>query len=305
MSDVSTMSEKDLKSKVNELRTQMSHHDRELKGIYRELKLHRTNSDDLKAKRDELNGKVKGLVTKARDARSKRDSINEKISSLKTSRNAVMEKSRAFSNEMSELKGKRDALNKQSKGSVEALSKSYVADIDTFLNADIPLKHEIDLFAKLIEMKERLGAAFDANEIHKKLQATYDASKDVFDAGADVGSQIKGLAEQSQKYHLEMLALYKEVDEIRKVADLAHTQMREKYAVTAPIREKIDPLKASIAVLREELEVYLEKLNDIQLVKDEKKQEEHLVVAKEKLDKKGRLSLEDLKVLMEKGDLKF
>jgi len=305
MSDVSNMSEKDLKSKVNELRTQISHHDRELKGIYRELKLHRTNSDDLKAKRDKLNGKVKELVTKARASRSKRDSVNEKIASLKASRNAVMEKSRAFSSEMSDLKGKRDALNKQSKGSVESLSKSYVADIDTFLNSDIPLKHEIDLFTKLIEMKDRLGAAFDANEIHEKLQETYDASKVIFDSSVDVGSDIKKLAEESQKYHLEMLALYKEVDEIRKEADLAHTQMRENYAVTAPIREKIDPLKASIASLREELEAYLEKLNELQLVKDEKKQEEHLVVAKEKLDKKGRLSLEDLKVLMEKGDLKF
>ncbi len=305
MSDVSNMSEKDLKSKVNEFRTQISHHDRELKGIYRELKLHRTNSDDLKAKRDKLNGKVKELVTKARASRSKRDSVNEKIASLKASRNAVMEKSRAFSSEMSDLKGKRDALNKQSKGSVESLSKSYVADIDTFLNSDIPLKHEIDLFTKLIEMKDRLGAAFDANEIHEKLQETYDASKVIFDSSVDVGSDIKKLAEESQKYHLEMLALYKEVDEIRKEADLAHTQMRENYAVTAPIREKIDPLKASIASLREELEAYLEKLNELQLVKDEKKQEEHLVVAKEKLDKKGRLSLEDLKVLMEKGDLKF
>jgi uncharacterized coiled-coil DUF342 family protein len=305
MSDVSTMSEKDLKLKVNDLRTQMSQHDRELKSIYGELKLHRTNSDDLKAKRDELNGKVKGLVVKARDARSKRDSINTKISSLKASRNAVMEKSRGFSNEMSELKGKRDALNKQSKGSAESLSKTYAADINTFLNADIPLNHEIDLFARLLDMKERLGAAFDANEIHKKLQETYEVSKSVFDSGEDVGSKIRELAEQSQKYHLEMLALYKEIDEIRKNADLAHTQIREKYAVTAPIREKIDPLKAKIVALREDLDVYLEKLNEIQLVKDEKKQEDHLVVAKEKLNKKGRLSLEDLKILMEKGNLKF
>ncbi|WP_406661070.1 phosphoserine phosphatase [Methanolobus sp. ZRKC3] len=305
MTDVSTMSEKDLKLKVNDIRTQITHHDRELKSIYRELKLHRTNSDDLKAKRDELNAKVKGIVVKARDARSKRDSINAKISSLKASRNEFLEKSKNFSNEMSGLKSKRDDLNKQSKGSVEALSRAYAADLDTFLNGDIPLNHEIDLFKKLFDLKERLGAAFNANEIHKKLMETYEASKDTFGSNANVGSEIKELAEQSQKYHLEMLELYKQVDEIRKEADLAHTQMREKFTVTAPIREKIDPLKAKVVALREELDVYLEKVNEIQLEKDEKKQEEHLVVAKEKLDKKGRLSLEDLKVLMEKGDLKF
>lgn len=303
--DISSMTEKDLKSKVNDLRTQIGHHDRELKGIYRELKLHRTNTDELKQERDKLNGQVRELVGKARDAKSKRDEINAKISSLKASRNAVNEKSREFSDSISELKTKRNDLNKLSKGSVETLSRAYASDLELFLNADIPLKHEIDLFARLLDLKERLGAAFDANAMHEKLMKTYAESKDVFESREDFGSEIGKLAEESQKHHLVMIDLYNQADEIRKAADTAHSQISEKYAVTAPIREKIDPLKKKIAILREELDVYLSKLNDIQVEKDDKKQEEHLVVAKEKLEKSGRLSLEDLKVLMEKGDLKF
>ncbi|SFM61414.1 coiled-coil protein [Methanolobus profundi] len=303
--DVSSMSEKDLKNKVNDLRAEIGHNERELKGIYRELKLHRTNTDDLKEKRNGLNSQVKGLVTKARDAKSKRDSINAKIAALKSSRNEVNAKTRQFSDNISDLKSKRDDLNKMSKGSVETLSKAYAADIDIFLNADIPLKHEIDLFGKLLDLKERLGAAFDANSIHQQLRETYEASKEVFDSRDDFGNEIGKLAEESQKHHLEMIDLYNQADELRKAADTAHAQISEKYAVTAPIREKIDPLKKKIALLRDELGIYLEKLNDIQVEKDDKKQEEHLVVAKEKLEKSGRLSLEDLKVLMEKGDLKF
>ncbi|WP_406657941.1 phosphoserine phosphatase [Methanolobus sp. ZRKC2] len=303
--EASTMSEKELKNKVNELRTQISHNDRELKSIYKELKLHRTNMDDLKAKRDELNSKVRALVAKAREAKSKRDAFNAKISSLKNSRNEIEDKKRQYSTEINELKSKRDDLNNLSKGSVETLSKAYVADLDVFVNADIPLNHEIDLFERLVTMKERLDAAFDANKVHQKLVEAYESSKDVFETHVDVGGEIHELAEQSQKYHLEMIDLYKQVDEIRKDADLAHSQITAKFAVTAPIRERIDPLKAKISQLREELDVYLEKLNDINLEKDEKKQEEHLVVAKEKLDKNARLSLEDLKVLMEKGNLKF
>jgi Uncharacterized archaeal coiled-coil protein len=303
--DITSMNEKELKNKANDLRTQIDHHERELKGIFRELKLHRTNTDELKEKRDALNSKVKVLVAKARDVKSRRDSINAKIAALKSSRNEVHEKSRQFSDDISELKTKRDDLNKLSKGSVETLSKAYAADLDLFLNADIPLNHEVDLFGRLLDLKERLGAAFDANDIHQKLMKTYEASKDVFESRDDFGDEISKLAEESQKYHLEMIDFYNQADELRKAADEAHLQISEKYSITAPIREKIDPLKKKIAALRDELGIYLEKLNDIQVEKDDKKQEEHLVVAKEKLEKSGRLSLEDLKVLMEKGDLKF
>ncbi|WP_319506945.1 phosphoserine phosphatase [uncultured Methanolobus sp.] len=303
--DITSMNEKELKTKANDLRTQIDHHERELKGIFRELKLHRTNTDELKEKRDALNSKVKVLVAKARDVKSRRDSINAKIAALKSSRNEVHEKSRQFSDDISELKTKRDDLNKLSKGSVETLSKAYAADLDLFLNADIPLNHEVDLFGRLLDLKERLGAAFDANDIHQKLMKTYEASKDVFESRDDFGDEISKLAEESQKYHLEMIDFYNQADELRKAADGAHLQISEKYSITAPIREKIDPLKKKIAALRDELGIYLEKLNDIQVEKDDKKQEEHLVVAKEKLEKSGRLSLEDLKVLMEKGDLKF
>ncbi|WP_321430771.1 phosphoserine phosphatase [uncultured Methanolobus sp.] len=303
--DVSSMSERDLKNKVNDLRTEIGHLDRELKGIFRELKLHRTNTDDLKQKRDKLNSQVKELVAKARDEKSKRDDINAKIASLKASRSAVNEKTQMFSDNINELKTKRDELNKMSKGSVETLSKAYAADLELFLNADIPLKHEIDLFGRLLELKGRLGAAFDANAMHERLMETYSESKEVFESREDFGSEIGKLAEESQKYHLAMIDFYNQADELRKAADTAHSQISEKYAVTAPIREKIDPLKKKIAAFREELDVYLSKLNDIQVEKDDKKQEEQLVVAKEKLEKSGRLSLEDLKVLMEKGDLKF
>ena len=84
-----------------------------------------------------------------------------------------------------------------------------------------------------------------------------------------------------------------------------HAQIKEKYSASAPLRAKIDPLKAKIEQLREELKTYLDRSKEIQLVKDEKKQDEQHVVAKEKLNKTGRLSLQDLKVLMDKGDIKF
>ncbi|HWR26079.1 MAG TPA: phosphoserine phosphatase, partial [Methanosarcina sp.] len=71
------------------------------------------------------------------------------------------------------------------------------------------------------------------------------------------------------------------------------------------IKDKIDPLKTSITNNRNELSLYLDKLKDLQLTKDENKVNQKHSDAREKLQKNARLSLEDLKLLIEKGDVKF
>lgn len=306
MTDASSISEKDLKLKVNELRTQIARDERELRSLFNELRLHRTNMGELKEKRDSLNSQVKEMVSKARELKGKRDEVNTKISELKDVKNARISAGQQASDEITKLKAERDALNKVSRGTVDIISKAYSAELDTFLNADVPLQHEIDVFSRLMHLEERLRAAMKADEVHKKIQETYDATmSQQTGPGENVGSTIKELAEVSQQYHLEMVDLYKKVDEMRKDADLCHAQIKEKFGVTEPLRARIDPLKQRMSQLRDELSGYLEKLNDIQLVKDEKKQQEQRVVAKEKLEKTGKMILQDLKVLMENGDLEL
>lgn len=306
MTDASSISEKDLKLKVNELRTQITRDERELRSLFNELRLHRTNMAELKEKRDGLNSQVKEMVARARELKEKRDEVNAKISELKNVKNARISASQQASDEIAKLKAERDTLNQLSRGTVDIISKAYSAELDTFLNADVPLQHEIDVFARLLQLEERLRAAMKADGVHRKIQETYDATmSQQAGNGENIGPTIKELADISQQYHVEMVELYKKVDEMRKDADLCHAQIKEKFGVTEPLRAKIDPLKQRISQLRDELNGYLEKLNDIQLVKDEKKQQEQRVVAKEKLEKTGKMSLQDLKVLMENGDLEL
>ncbi|HJH31634.1 MAG TPA: phosphoserine phosphatase [Methanosarcinaceae archaeon] len=305
MTGVSKMTERELKEKINATRTKIDQNDRSLKSIFRELKLHRTDTTDLKEKRDGLNSKVKELVPVARDHKSKRDDANKKIADLKIQRSGIQVETQKVVDDISQMKVKRDDLNNLSKGSVESLSKSYAFELDKLLNADIPLKHEIDIIERLTQLGERLGAAFSANEVHQMIIERYDSSKGIYNTGDDISDQIRSLAKESQTHHLEMLGIYKTVDELRKEADMYHAQIMEKYSSSAPLRAKIDPLKAKIEQLRNELSDYLERSKEVQLVKDEIKQDEQHIVAKEKLNKSGRLSLQDLKVLMDKGDIKF
>ncbi|MGP8337099.1 MAG: coiled-coil protein [Methanosarcinaceae archaeon] len=305
MTDISKMTERELKDKINKTRTRIDQNERSLKSIFRELKLHRTDTSDLKEKRDNLNLKTREFIPKARDHKSKRDDANKNIADLKTQRGGIQVETQKVVDEISQMKAKRDDFNKFSKGSVESLSKAYAFELDKLLNADIPLKHEIDIIERLDQLVGRLGAAFSANEVHKNIIELYESSKGIYNTSDDISDRIRALAKESQTHHLEMLEIYKTIDEIRKEADMYHAQIMEKYSASAPLRAKINPLKAKIELFRDELSVYLERSKEIQLTKDETKQDEQHIAAKEKLNKSGRLSLQDLKVLMDKGDIKF
>ncbi len=305
MKDVSSMTERELKDTVNNYRKEISQHEKSLKGVFEELKLHKTNIDELKEKRNELNAKVRELAKKAREEKTQRDDINKKIADLKSRRNEVAGERNKVVKDINDLKKKRDQYNEQSKGSLETLSKAYAEDLDKFLNADIPLKHELDLFEKLNELEKRLEAAKAANHFHKQVINIYENTRDIGDEERDVSKEIKQLAEKSQQHHLNMIKLYNQVDEIRKEADKFHSQIKETYQVIAPTREKIDPLKTKISNLRDELSIYLDRLNDIQTHKDEQKKSDQHVAAKEKFEKTGKLSLDELRVLMDKGDIKL
>ncbi|MDK2891978.1 phosphoserine phosphatase [Methanohalophilus sp.] len=305
MKDPASMTERELKETVNKFRNEIAHNEKILKNVFRELKLHRTNISELKEKRDELNAKVRELAALARKEKEARDKVNARISEIKGKRQVVLKQKDKLTGDISSFKEKRDRYNQESKGSVESLAKAYTKEVETFLNADIPLKHEKDVFERIIQLEKRLEAALIADGLHKEVMSVYDSAKEVEKQGYELGNHIKELAEESQKYHLKMIDLYNQIDEIRKEADLCHSQMKETYAVLSPIRDKIDPLKKKIESLREDLGVYLDKLNEIQLEKDEMKKDEQHSAAKERLEKTGKMSLEDLKILMDKGDLKL
>lgn len=305
MKDLASMTERELKETVNKYRNEISRNERTLKNVFKDLNLHRTNVGELKEKRDEFNAKVKELSALARKEKAERDRVNSEIASIKGKRQEILTKKDRLADDISSFKEKRNHFNQESKGSVKALIQAYKAELETFLNADIPLKHEKDVFERILELEKRLEAAIEADGLHKLVVDKYEISKEIEKEGYELGSSIKKLAEESQKHHVAMLDLYKQIDEFRKEADLYHSQMKETYAVIAPIREKIDPLKQKIASLREELGGYLDKLNEMQLEKEERKTSEKHTAAKERLEKTGKMSLEDLKILMEKGDLKF
>ncbi len=299
------LSERELKEKINFLRQRLEQNERELKATFREISLHNEGGQELKAKRDGLNSRVKELSGKALEIRKKRDEANARIAELKSQRDQYRSKGKEFGEKIGELKKTRDELNKTARGRVETLEKAYSEDLNIFLTADIPLEHEINLWKRLIELSQRFDATKKANEIHVEMSQEYSKAKEIYTDMDSLHAQIQALAQESQKYHEEMIALYNEIDTIRKEADSYHSQLSEKYKGIAPLRKRIGAIKVEIPKLRDELDAYLEQMKQIQLVKDEEKNLGKREIAKEKFKKRGRLSLEEFKILVEHEDIKL
>ena len=299
------LSERELKEKINLLRQQLEQKERELKSIFKEISLYADNGDELKARRDGLNARVKELSIKAAELRKKRDETNARISELKSVRDGLKGRGKKFSEKIEGLKKTRDELNMTARGRLESLDKAYSDELNLFLTADIPLEHEINIFNRLIELSKRIGATKKANEVHAEISVEYSRAKEIYTDMDSLHAQIQTLAQESQNYHEEMIALYDEIDVTRKEADSFHSQLTEKYKGIAPLRKKINALKAEMPKLREELGVYLDQMKDLALVREEKKNEGKREKAKEKFNKNGRLSLDEFGILVEHDDIKL
>jgi uncharacterized coiled-coil DUF342 family protein len=305
VNDIPNLSESELKHKINFLRQQIDSKDREIRSLFKEMSLHNKGINELRDNRDDLNKSVKELRATASDYRNKRDEVNKKIAELKQQRNEMLSHQSTYTDKIGEMKKTRDDLNKIARGRIEFLNKTYEDQLDKFSNIDIPLEYEQSLFENLHELSGRLEAIHKANIIHNEIGDVYGKVSEFKHDLDTISALIRDLASESQENHLKMLEIYKEVDDTKKESDDYHQRLVEIYKITRPIKDKIDVLKKSLSAIREELDSYLEHMSEIQLDKDKTKEDTKRIAAKEKFDKSGRMSLEDLRLLIENDEIKF
>ncbi|MEA1908576.1 MAG: phosphoserine phosphatase [Euryarchaeota archaeon] len=304
--NASDMTEKELKSHVNLLRQQVDRLNKDIRKSIEEIKLHRGSIDELRNKRDGLNAKVKEYATNASTCRKARDAINQKIADLKKPRSGVQGQISQQRSRLDQLKAKRDELNSIAKMQTSSLEKAYANELYVFIQADIPLKHEIDSMERLKQLGERLVVSREADVIHSELIPIYKEIREMRKTGDQAYQDIQSLADESQTHHEELLGIYKDLDALRKEANLYHTQLKEKYHIVKPLSKSIDADKATVERLRDELSTYLDAMKEVPRERESAgaDNDQH-EIALEKFKSTGRMSLKELQVLMEHDDIKF
>jgi len=293
------MNEKELKDNLNELRTKANKKKKEINEVLTELRIHQKDVNQLRNKRDEGNDQCKNLSQEARKLREKRDKLNHKISKLKEKRKKLNDKIKSNSGKIKDSKEKRDKLNRSARGTDTSLSSKYESSMDDLLNKDIPLESEIRLFESIFKLAERLEAAKEATEFHKKVVSTYEVIKGLDDEADALSSEIRKIADESEEYHLKAVEIYQQVDEIRKEADENHKKLLEKYETLNPLRDKITALRKDLEGIQELMSPYTDEMDKIRSKRDEEKKAQRAVEAKEKLKTNKRISFDDLRAIID------
>lgn len=297
------MNEKELKDNVNALRHDIDEREKRIRELYKEINFHKKDADGWRLKRDENTEKANKMSEEARIFTVNRDELNAKIAKLKERRAELINTIKSLTKDIKDSKSVRDQLNKTARGTDESLLGILAGDLDTLLHRDIPLKDEIRIFEKLFELSERVEVAKQADTVHQKVVGGYGQVQG-FKAELDkIHEEIQSIARASQEQHEEAMKIYKEVSRMRKESDECHKKLLEKYDLMNPLRDRVNELKNEIKLMQEKLSPHLDEMDKIRQEREDRKRDKDITEAKEKLQSSKRLSLEDFRLLLERGEL--
>lgn len=297
------MNEEELKKKVEALRNEIIGRENKIKKIHQELTLHRKELSRVKIERDRLNNQFKEKLEEIKKCKEQRNELNGKLAKLKKGHKAFILKIKALSDEIKKLKKERDCLNKKAKGSEEALGKKSQEITDVLLNDDIPLEKEIKLFDDVLTLKERLDVAREANRMHDDILRRYNEMTDVKTKAEGISKEIEQSKGEADNCHKRVMEFSKEITEIRKKADAHHAMLQEKYGQMKPFVDQISAMRKEIKDIQEEISTFASELEKIRTLREEQKRVETAKGVKEKLLKSKRVTIDDFRILLEKGEL--
>ena len=174
-----------------------------------------------------------------------------------------------------------------------------IKDIDWKIQtSSLPLKEEQDLVNRVRQLESQLVVQ---KQIRKVKDALFKlrAEKQKFGAEAQtIHEKLSELAEQSQKYHEQMIEVLDKARELQTEADEAHKKYVETREQAQKLHQKCVELLEKIKSIQRELK---ETMNKKQAERQSELKEELEKRALEKMKRGEKLVWEEFQVLAEKG----
>jgi uncharacterized coiled-coil DUF342 family protein len=296
-------SDTELKAQINKVKEQLDAEWQALDEIFKKVKGKNDEVNDYKTKRDEFNQLVKTLITEGKEIQKERDNLREtakpKREVIKNLRLHIKE----FSKQINELKDLRDGKHREAKGSIEGLKDNVMSALTTLLTLDLSLKDEITLFNMIFSTKDRYDAKLMAEDTHKQIQDTYNSLKETERQIVEQESQVTRIYADAQKLHDESVVKFREKDASRDKSNELHQRVLGGYKEIRTLRSEADNVKKNVAELKGELNILYKKLKASGKKRADMQRKEKLEGAKEKLKDKKKMGLDELRLLIESGQL--
>ena len=238
------------------------------------------NAREFKKVRDELNASIKENLDKALKYRDQRDKINQEVRKYKKLRDETNQELK----KMEYASGRRDILKIQ--GEIDKLEKTIETKVLDMRKENELVKKVQDLSKTLSEMKE-----------DEKVQTEAIALKEVSEAHH---AKVVEFSDKAQETHESMLEYFKNIDEVRAKADLAHNQFIETRETASAKHEEVKTVLNEIRRKNKGLDKVKAKERNMESEKSKKKNMAEKEIARdiyEKFKEGKKLSTEELRLL--------
>jgi len=250
-------------------------------------------------KRDSIHEEIKALLTEAADFKKKRDSINEKVQELKGLREKAREEIKKRQDHVLSLKKElRTLMERRPAKGMQEIQKEIETLEWKIQTTPFAIKEE----KALIDQVKLLETQFLVYKQIQKLKEDifeFQMEQEKLEAEAKLHhKKLSELAEQSQTFHAKRLDAIKKISDLKVEADIAHQKHVWTRLQFQDLRQKYVKLLQQIKALKQDLRQAEEKKQAERQLELREELEER---AEEKLRRGEKLTLEEFKVLSEKG----
>ncbi len=291
--------------KIKDVREKISELMEEVDIINVKIENRSTEVDAIKERRDNLNDKVKELSQKPKEIMSERKGMWENIDQTSGEKKKIFKEMQPFLQKIGELRKVRDVYNDISRGTMDRLKDNYTSTRKNLLSSDINLKNELYLYQYLFELKARLLVKRKADNIHHDIIMIKEV--DLFKYNEELRSieqQIGGLKSQSHDGLVTAKELWQQRDEIRDKAQNEHKSFIEGIKQLKILKKQGWEKRKKIQQHYREIDEWRK---EFKRSPEERKRSDTGRKTKDAVAKYKRgekLSLEELSLVMESGEMK-
>lgn len=299
------MNKLELMEKVSYLNQQINEERFKKQSLIQEIQVKRKISEDLRKQRDDLNATVKDFSNQAKPHIEERDKVNMEIKDLKDKRAEIGKRIIPHAKKIRDEKEERKQLNYLAYGNLDSLQKEFNGAIKTLFEYDLSLRDEAIMVDMAQDFHSRYIIKKEAQILHKDIHGEWEDIKVIEEDINTITQQIIKLASKSQEEHSAAMELFDRKEGARKESDAIHKQYINLSIEIKEMQKEIDKCKDNIDSLSQDQVPMSKKLNKLKINRWEEQNFEKLKQAKSKMESTGKIDLQDLRVLMESGSLKF
>lgn len=197
--------------------------DRKLTAFQKEANLLRSRRDDLNGKargladkRDEENSKVRQLVNQANEHKKRRDALNEQVQHMKKLRDELNAAAEEAQHKLEDLK--RTRAPKEGR-SIPMLRREIKRLEFEHMTKSLTAAKEKALIEELQKLSREIKAKESVFEKDSELKGVYETAVQAKDRAEKQHEKVGELAQRAQSEHESMVKFFEESDRNRKVAD--------------------------------------------------------------------------------------